>query len=109
MGTSVRSRPWESYIMVFAVHGHTGVNVPECSGPQVVVLTVCTHAPLRVCTLSVILFVSVASEVCPLVSTLTRCQGLLLAVRRKRVTPIVIMLDMSFPDWPVMERKASDG
>lgn len=47
MVTSVRSRPWESYIMEFAVHCHTGMNVPECSGPQVVVLTVCTHAPLR--------------------------------------------------------------
>lgn len=43
------SCPWESYIMVFAKYYHTCVNVPECSDPQVAVLTVCTHAPSYVC------------------------------------------------------------
>lgn len=82
--------------MVFAMYYHTCVNVPECSGPEVAVLSVYTRSLLRVCTLSCILVVSMASGACPLLSTLTRCQGLLLAVRRMWVTPTVIMLDISF-------------
>lgn len=50
--TSAMSCPWESYIMVFAMYYHTCVNVPECSGPEVAVLTVCTHAPSYVYALS---------------------------------------------------------
>lgn len=67
-----------------------------------------TLSLLCVCTLSFILFISLALEVYPLVSTLTHCQDPLLAVPRIGMTPIVIMLGISFPDWPVMERKASD-
>lgn len=62
--TSVTSCPWESYIMVFATYCHTGVNVPECSGPEVVVLTVCTHAPSSVYTLTQLFCLSLWLQRC---------------------------------------------
>lgn len=71
----------------------------------------CVHTHfslLCACTLSFSLFLSLTLEVHPLVPTLTHCQELLLAVPRMWMTPIVIMLGVSFPDWPAMERKASD-
>lgn len=44
----------------------------------------------------------------PMVSTLACCQDLLWLSPDWGHLPIVITLSVSFPDWPMMERKASD-
>lgn len=79
---------------LFRARGHCGPSV--------------CHAPSPVYARSHWLCLSLALEVHPLVSTLIHCQDLLLAVPRMGMTPVVIMLGISFPDRPVMERKASD-
>lgn len=100
---------WQ-YLYALFSHTYTHVRVSELLGSRghfcysvcTLTLLLCVH------TLSFILFISLALEVQPLVFTLVCCQNLLLAVASMGMTPIVIMLGISFPDWPVMERKASD-
>lgn len=104
---SVMSCPWESYRRVFDMHPHTyvcariwAVQSQRSFWFQRVHTLPLTHSHW--------FCLSLAVEVHPLVPTVTHCQDLLLAVPRMGMTPIVIMLGISFPDWPVMERKASD-
>lgn len=80
-----------------------------CSGTEVILATECTQSPSLLCGQALsLLSISLALEELPLVFTRTRCQDLLLAFPNMRTTP-VIMLDISFPDWPAMERRASDS
>ncbi|CAK6446981.1 unnamed protein product [Pipistrellus nathusii] len=79
--------------MVFAMYYHTRVNVPERSGPQAAVLTVCTHAPSSVCARSRVFGWS-----------LWACFWLSAECGHSHCHHV----GHFFPDWPVTERNVSD-
>lgn len=95
--TSAVSRPWESYIMEFAMYYHTCMNVPECSGPPVAVLTVCTHAPSDVYARShVSPWLQRSAHWCPL--------GACFRLSAECGDSRCHHAGRFFPDWPVVER-----